>query len=356
VESRWYQYTKLVAPDGAAGDYFGWSVAISDDSYTGIVGAHQADVNGKVDAGAAYVFVRSFLGDVSFQQKLTGGEVAGAKLGYSVALSDDGNIALCGSIGHSGDQGISAIFTRSGTNWTHAQNFTSTDGAAGDIFGRSVALSADGSTALVGASRAHIGANPDQGAAYVFIKAGAIWNQQRKLTAAEGSANDLFGTSVALSDDGNTALVGAYLTNVGANADQGAAYIFNRSGTTWAETEQLLAGSAGSQLGVAVALSADGKTALVGAHGANVGGQTDRGAAYVFKQAGAPLYLWVVQPIITAADGKANDLFGFAVAINDEGDTLLVGAYGANVAGNNNQGAAYVFVPPYMVYLPAMQR
>ena len=105
----------------------------------------------------------------------------------------------------------------------------------------------------------------DQGSAYVFTRSGTTWTQQAKLTASDGAADDYFGYSVALS--GDTALVGAYWDDVGANYDQGSAYVFTRSGTTWTQQAKLTAsdGAAGDHFGHSVALSGD--TALVGATG-----------------------------------------------------------------------------------------
>ena len=114
------------------------------------------------------------------------------------------------------------------------QQLTASDGAAGDHFGGSVALSGD--TALVGAYWDDVGANADQGSAYVFTRSGTTWTQQAQLTASDGAADDDFGYSVALS--GDTALVGAYVDDVGANTDQGSAYVFTRSGTTWTQQAQ----------------------------------------------------------------------------------------------------------------------
>ena len=85
-------------------------------------------------------------------------------------------------------------------------------------------MALSGDTALVGAYRDDVGANTDQGSAYVFTRSGTTWTQQAKLTASDGAADDWFGYSVALS--GDTALVGADWDDVGANADQGSAYVF----------------------------------------------------------------------------------------------------------------------------------
>ena len=141
------------------------------------------------------------------------------------------------------------------------QKVIASDGAAYDYFGVSVALSGD--TALVGAYYDDVGANSEQGSAYVFTRSGTTWTQQGQLTASDGAELDLFGVSVALS--GDTALVGAFLDDVGANSYQGSAYVFTRSGTTWSQQGQLTAsdGAAGDLFGISVALSGD--TALVGA-------------------------------------------------------------------------------------------
>ena len=94
---------------------------------------------------------------------------------------------------------------REGSNWNEQQKLIASDGAAEDYFGYSVAL--DGETALVGAYQADVGGNAYQGAAYLFVRQGASWSQQQKLVANDGAADDRFGVSVALS--GETALVGA---------------------------------------------------------------------------------------------------------------------------------------------------
>jgi hypothetical protein len=141
-----------------------------------------------------------------------------------------------------------------------------------------VALSGDGNTAIAGAYLANVGANVDQGAAYVFARAGAAWSRQAKLTATAGAATDLLGFSVALSSNGNSALVGAYGADVG-----GAAYVFTRTGTNWSEQQKLTAadGAASDCFGISVDLSGDGNTALAGAYQADVGGIDNAGAVYV---------------------------------------------------------------------------
>ncbi|NCC37159.1 MAG: hypothetical protein EOM24_34895, partial [Chloroflexia bacterium] len=139
--------------------------------------------------------------------------------------------------------------------------YHATDYAAGDIFGYSVAVSGD--TLIVGAFRADVGDNLDQGAVYVFTRSGTSWSQQQKLVAADGADGDFFGIAVAL--DGETALVGAWGAGVGGNDAQGAAYVFTRSGTSWSQQQKLVAddGAEDDLFGGSVAL--DRETVLVGA-------------------------------------------------------------------------------------------
>lgn len=118
-----------------------------------------------------------------------------------------------------------------------AQLFAS-DGAGADRFGRAVAISGD--TVVVGADLDNIGATSDQGSAYVFVRSGTTWVEQQKLTASDGAAGDFFGISVAIS--GETIVVGAFGHGLGSNiSDQGSAYVFVRNGTTWTQQQKLAA-------------------------------------------------------------------------------------------------------------------
>ena len=331
--NTWTQQAKLVAGDGASNDYFGASVAL--DGNTALVGAIYDDVGVNGDQGSAYVFTRS--GSTWTQQaKLVAGDGAIIDhFGFSVTL--DGDTALVGAIydtvGVNSDQGSAYVFTRSGATWTQQAKLVAGDGAAGDTFGNSVAL--DGDTALVGVCRDDVGANSDQGSAYVFTRSGSTWTQQAKLTAGDGAEGDFFGSSVAL--DGDTTLVGANYDDV-SSSSQGSAYVFTRSGSTWIQQAKVTAGDATARalLGWSVAL--DGDTALVGAYADDVGAISDQGSAYVFTHSGST---WTHQAELTAGNGATGDWFGDSVAL--DGDTALVGAYTDDVGANSDQGSAYVF-------------
>ena len=331
--ASWSEEAKLIASDGAADDWFGYSVSVSGD--TALVGAFLADVGVKGEQGAAYVFVRSG-GTWSEQQKLTASDgAAGDRFGYSVSVSGETTVvgALMADVGGEVEQGAAYVFIRSGGTWSEQQKLTASDGAAGDWFGVGVSLS--GETAMVGARQHDVGANGDQGSAYVFVRSGAVWSEQQKLTASDGAASDWFGGSVSLS--GDTAVVGARQHDVGANGDQGSAYVFVRSGAVWSEEVQLTAsdGAAGDEFGYSVSVSGD--TAVVGAPDHDVGANGDQGSAYVFVRTGA---VWSKAQKLTASDGAAGDEFGYSVSVC--GDTAVVGAPNDDDGGSSS-GSAYFF-------------
>jgi hypothetical protein len=168
--------------------------------------------------------------DPFFQQapKLTGsGESGKGLFGYSVALSADGNTALIGGPNDNSNAGAAWVFTRSGSTWEQQGPKLTGGGEIGKgHFGVRVSLSADGTTALIGGG----GDNSNVGAAWVFTRSGSTWEQQGpKLTGSGEVGKGHFGYSVALSGDGNTALIGGLADN----SEVGAAWVFTRSGSTW---------------------------------------------------------------------------------------------------------------------------
>lgn len=395
------QQAYLKASNTEAMDEFGISVAISGD--TVIVGARSEDsaatgVNGnQVDnsldgAGAAYVFVRN--GSVWTQQAYLKASNTGMfdLFGSSVAI--EGDTVVIGAVGESsaanivnGDQtdnsaagaGAVYVFVRSGVTWTQQAYLKASNTGAGDEFGQSLAIAGD--TLIVGAAgedSAATGVNGSQannaasraGAAYVFVRSGALWSQQAYLKASNTDANDNFGGSVAIS--GDTIIVGAVVeagASTGVNGNQadnsaseaGAAYVFVRNGVVWSQQAYLKASNtaAGDKFSNSVAVSGD--TAVVAAPGEDSAAtgvnrnQADNsadsaGAAYVFVRNGA---VWSQQAYLKASNTNAVDTFGNSVAVL--GDTAVVGAAFEDSAAtgvNGNQadnsassaGAAYVFV------------
>jgi len=332
------QGSKLVGTDAVGTAQQGYSVAISADGNTAIIGGPFDNP----DLGAAWVFTRS--GGVWSQQgsKLVGtGAVGAAQQGYSVAISGDGNTAIVGGYGDNSNAGAAWVFTRSGGVWSQQGGKLVGTGASGPAYqGSSVAISADGSTAIVGGYNDN--SNPG-GAAWVFTRSGGVWLQQGAKLVGTGVVGVSYqGISVAVSGDGNTAVVGGYQDNGGV----GAVWVFTRSGGVWSQQGSKLVGTDAVGLslqGASVAITADGNTAIVGGWRDN----SESGAAWAYRRSGG---VWSQQGsklLGTDVVGAAHQ--GASVAISGDGATVIVG--GPN--DNSQAGAAWVFsASTFSAWLP----
>lgn len=326
----WRQQAKLTAADGAPNDTFGGNVVVSGGTI--VIGAMRDDDKGE-NSGSAHIYIRSE-NIWSHQAKIIAGD--GAKddaFGQSLALSGDTVIIGAPRDDDNGENAGSVyVFTRVGTNWQQQTKLTAGDGADGDLFGISVALSGD--TILVGADL-HDEVAPNAGAVYVYTRSDNSWSQQAKLTAADGGETDIFGVRVALS--GDTALISARRDDDDImGVDAGSAYVFVRTGTSWHQQEKLTApdGAADDRFGRSVALMGD--TALVGAMFRDDKGENS-GSAYLFKRNDKT---WVYQAKLTADDGAPDDVFGWSTAIAP--GTVIVGANRDDDNGSES-GSVYVF-------------
>ncbi len=317
--SGWNQSEKLTASDAAAGANFGQSVSINEDTI--VVGAWLASHSGDSTAGAAYVFNR-FTG-WSQQQKLTASDAdSGDYFGQAVAIN--GNTIAVGAIGNSNDQGAAYIFEQSGTLWIEQAKLTASDSTAGDYFGYAIAI--DGDYVVVGARYDDDGAT-DSGSAYVFYRSGTNWTQQAKLTASDAAASDELGVSVAI--QGDIVVIGSYQPG---GAD-GAAYVFERSDSTWSQQAKLTASDSfvNDKFGISVAIHGD--YIMVGSRLDDDEGD-DSGSAYLFKRNGTS---WTEEAKLTASDGIGGEWFGWAVSIDQY--AAVIGAY----KDYSFTGSAYVF-------------
>jgi len=342
--SGWVQQAYVKASNTSANDWFGLSLALSADGNTMAVGSPFEDsaasgVGGdqnddsSLNSGAVYVFGRN--GSSWSQQsyiKASNARMA-SSFGFALALSADGNTLAVGSPGESsgatgvdGDEddrsasysGAAYVFSRNDIGaWAQQAYIKASNTDANDAFGRSLAISGDGLTLVVGANRegsSATGVDGDQsdnsltgsGAVYVFVGDGDDWEQQSYLKASNAGAEDEFGSWVTVSADGNTLAVGGRQEDGGSTgfngnenddsaADSGAVYLFRRSGNAWSQQAYIKATNtdAGDQFGAKMAISADGSTLVVGAayedsEATGVGGeQSDNsadysGAVYVF--------------------------------------------------------------------------
>jgi hypothetical protein len=325
----WTQQGNKLVGAGAAGlAQQGLSVALSADGNTALVGGHSD--NGSV--GAAWVWTRT--NGVWAQQggKLVGtGAVGGALQGIAVALAADGNTALIGGYSDNSNVGAAWVWTRSNGVWTQQGAKLVGTGAVGTANqGTALALSEDGNTALVTGNQD----NGRVGAVWAWTRTGGVWTQQgAKLVGAGAVGLAEQGTSVSLSADGNTALVGGYRDNNSA----GAAWIWTRSGGVWTQQGAKLVGTGGSfaQQGWSASLSADGNTALVGGYTDNGG----VGAAWMWTRNGGVWSQRGAKLMGTGAVGNASK--GWSVSLSGNGNTAIVGG----PADNSLAGAAWVFTP-----------
>jgi hypothetical protein len=231
--------------------------------------------------------------------------------------------------------GSAYVYRFDGATWNQEAKLLADDGAAGDGFGRSVAL-AEG-VIVVGADSTDDNGSLS-GSAYVYRFDGANWTQEQKLLAADREAGDRFGTSVAVVKD--IILVGAYsddedVVDVGINF--GSAYVFEFSGGLWNEEQKLTAsdGDANDFFGTSVAI--DGDVIVVGADTEGENGFRS-GAAYVYRRLDG--LGWTENDKLTASDGDNNDRFGQSVDVN--GDVAVVGAF-LDENDGSSQGSAYAF-------------
>lgn len=324
----WSQQAELVAPDADPADAFGDSVAI--DANTIVVGAPGDDAAGS-GAGAAYVFVRT-AGAWSVQTKLVAADAAPDDT-FGSSVSVDGNTVVVGAIGEGGDfSGAVYVFVRSGSTWTQQAKVRAADAAPIDLFGRSVSVRAN--TLAVGSPNDSHSVN-FAGSAYVFTRVGTTWTQRAKIVAPDAVVGDFFGWSVSLAT--GSLLATAYA----ADDTRGSAYVFRGANAAWTLEAEVQAadGVAGDLFGISGSI--DGDTIVLGAPWSATNGEQS-GAAYVFRRTGTS---WTQRAKLTAdaTSAATGDTFGSAVSVS--GYVVAVGVPGADAAALD-AGSVRLFTNP----------
>ena len=339
-DSTWIQQgQKLVGSGsvtlGTISVFQGWSVAISADGNTIVEGG----LNDSANKGAVWVFTRNNGKWTQQGNKLVGAGSIGndVRQGCSVSISADGNTILFGG---ANDNSIGAawIFVRTSNVWKQQGNKLVGTGGIGSVQyqGRFVALSADGNTAIISN---YLDSN-NCGASWIFVRNDTIWAQEgNKLVGVGGTPGDIQGYSVALSADGNTAIVGAQRDN----KNEGAAFIFFRTGKVWAQQGGKIVGS-GSVFGkydvhqgYSVSISADGNTAIVGGYA-----DADAGAVWVFGRSNGA-WKQLENKLVVRSDSSIISGLGTSVAISADGSTIIVGGASTNKATGTSLGGAWIF-------------
>jgi hypothetical protein len=319
--SSWTQQAKLTAFSPARDDYFGCSVSINENY--AVVGAYRdSDLD-----GCAYIFKRegtNWTPQIKFYGTIEN------SCGFGDSVKIDGDYIIIGERGYvtrnngysrrGNRYGAAYVYKLEGASWIEQAVLVGSDTVRSDRFGDSVSISGDYAVAATELSVNLF--RGISGAAYVFNRDGTSWTQQAKLRASDGSMSDSFGCSVSIS--GDYFVVGA----------TGCAYIFKREGTNWTEQTKLseVKGSVGDSVFIC------GDYVIIGApYDNNALGGTRSGSAYVFEREGTN---WTQQVKLTAEDGQMSDHFGSSVSM--DGNYIIVGARGDDDNGSNS-GSAYIF-------------
>ena len=323
----WSQQARLSPGGGANGDLFGSAVAINGD--LAAIGAPGEDTAAGISVGVVYLYQR--IGGV-WQLQTTLQPNDGfdyARFGTALAISGDSII-----VGAPGASGAAYVYTGQGASWLLQGKLTRADSLSGENFAASVAI--DGDYAAVAARYDDLPEGQDAGSVTVFVRVNGVWSQQALLTAPDADASDQFGAAIALS--GTRAVVGTPADESAAGTFSGSAHVFVRTGATWSPQTKLTAADAAAsdQFGNAVALAGD--TVLIGAFGDDLFGNPNQGSVYVFANANGQ---WQQQTKLFASDGEADDYFGTTLAFDAE--QAVIGAFGAEQSGLGNVGAAYAF-------------
>ncbi|MDC0994918.1 flagellin, partial [Pseudomonadales bacterium] len=309
-------------------DQNGYSVSLSNDGTVIAIGAPGNDGNGS-DAGR----VRLYAWDgSSWRQRGADidGEAADDLSGGSVSLSSDGRVVAVGAQyndGNSTDAGHVRLYTWDGSSWT--QRGTDIDGeAAGDLSGRSVSLSSDGSVVAVGATSGLVNSNgPDAGHVRLYAWDGSSWTQRGADIDAEADG-DVSGTSVSLSSDGSVVAIGAS-RNDGNGANAGHVRLYAWDGSNWMQRGADIDGeAAGDESGFSVSLSSDGSVVAIGAQ-YNDGNSTDAGHVRLYTWDGSS---WLQRG--TDIDDEPWRS-GYSVSLSSDGSVVAIGApYNGPMAGH----------------------
>jgi len=335
--ANWTLEAKLT-PSGFGGlfdDLFGQSVAIDGD--VAVIGAPIAN-GGEPRSGAAYVFTRN-AGVWTQQQRVSPG-VFQENFGQAVAI--DGTSFIVGAPTQGLDAGSAYVFTQNGATWSQQAQLSPADGAANDRFGLAVDISGD--TAVAGAPFD----DTSQGSGYVFTRSGAAWSQQSKLVASDAAAGDIFGDSIAIDGDvvvigapraDSTTIMGDPALNEDSGADSGVAYVFGRVGTTWSQSDILVASDEAGTDKFGDDVDIEGGRIIIGSSGDSSLFGSAEGSVFSFANNGAG---WVEETKYTASNGVGSDQLGLSVALS--GTNIVAGAPNVDIdIDNQDSGAAYVF-------------
>lgn len=254
-----------------------------------------------------------------------------------LAISGDGSTALVSHKTVNSQTGSVAFFTKSGTSWNYAAQRSPS--ISGIRFGSEIALSEDGSTALIGAERE----NNNRGAVYVYANTGSSWQQQAKLSPA-GNDGQYVGQSnqLTISADGNTAVISSLQ-----NPSTGMTWVYTRSGTTWTLQQRIYGAGTGTELaggttlydsGSIVELSGDGNTLAMRMQRYNSSGGTGDWGVRVYTRSGNTFSFAQDLDVDVGGQPIATD-----ISVSSDGSYIVVGVDNGKNASNTETGGVEVY-------------
>ncbi len=343
--------TAVTEPVPAANDTFGngcnSGTVLSADGETALVAAPYATVGTANDAGKAYIYSDASGHWTPVQGISDPDDAASDDFGYDLALNGNGTMALVGSqaaVNGQADAGKAYLYTLApnGT-WVESHVFVDPKATAGDQFSVcDVSLSSDGQTAGIAAWHTTVNGHAEAGEVYLYSDASGSWKQVAAIPDPDDAKYDDFGAVLSISGNGSNVLVGSDAA-VSGQAGAGKAYLYTlTSNGTWVESHEFddPAATALDEFGyTCLALSYDGKVAIIAAEGTTVNGQKDAGMAYIYAESGNT---WKLVASLPDPTDVANDDFGFPVAISEEGTSVLVGSDAA-VNGQFDAGEAFLY-------------
>jgi MYXO-CTERM domain-containing protein len=344
--ARWTFEAMIGASDPASFDNFGYASAIDELGERIVIGVPSDDIRGADSVGSARVFVNRAGAWTEEATLLAPDAATDDFLGGSVAISGDGTRVLVGApndVTRAGTTGSVRVFVRGlrGT-WTEEATLIPRDAAASDQVGSRVALSADGTRALVSSFGAVDATGEAIGAVSVFVRTDRTWTEEVRLPAADIESDESFGDALALSADGSVALVGAENERNAAGLVVGSVRVFVRTGSTWAADGVLIHSDVEREdgIGVAVALSADGNRALIGAPWDDARGGDDIGSVRLFTRGRGG---WTEElPAFIHADAVRVDRLGSSVDLSSDGTLAIAAVMGDETGIVPDTGSARV--------------
>ena len=396
TDDGWSLESFVKASNTGLNDQFGSPVAISDDGSTLAVSAVFEDGGGAgvnpgwdddaiAQSGAVYLFERraGAWSETAYVKASNAGEPGdGDTFGYAISLSGDGNTLAVGAPsedsaaaaidGDAADNSSEAsgavyVFERNGGDWSQQAYVKSSGNAPGALFGYAVALDADGDRLAASAYDEDGG----RGAVYLFARNGGAWSEEARLQPSNVETQDSIGVWIDISDDGERVAAGSpdedsllrgvvpageAANDEASNTSAGAVHVFAMDGGAWTQEAFIKASNTGLEdwFGYRLALDGEGATLAIAAPnedsaavGLEVNADDDSapeaGAVYVYRRDGRE---WSHEAFVKSPDGEQFDEFGSAVALSNDGRTLVVGARFDDGAGEDavaDSGAAHVF-------------